>query len=146
MNRKFHAFKYKPPAICVVFGCVLMFSIQVYAIEIDEYEIIHNGLLQSKKESNSLRGIGDSILRFNDYELAVDGQFQIVGSSAIVQKSIIGRSKKIIMNRTIISIVASGDVKLRIFKSGEVFTGKTAVYHVGKKTWSIDGLPLKKYQ
>jgi hypothetical protein len=50
------------------------------------------------------------------------------------------------MNPTIISIVASGDVKLRVFNSGEVFTGKTAVYHVGKKTWSIDGLPLKKYQ
>ena len=144
MNRKFHIFNYKPPLIRAVFVSFLMLSIKVYALEIDEYEIIHDGLLQSKKESNSLRGIGDSILRFDDYELAVDGQFQIVGSSAIVQKSIIGRSKKLILNPTIISIVASGDVKLRIFNSGEVFNGKTAVYHVGKKLWSIDGLPLKK--
>ena len=146
MNRKFHIFKYKMPAIFAVFVCVLMLPIQVHALEIDEYEIIHDGLLQSKKKSNSLRGIGDSILRFDDYELEVDGQFQIIGSSGIVQKSIIGRSKKLIFKPTIISIVASGDVKLRICNSGEVFIGKTAVYHVGKKLWSIDGLPLKKYQ
>ena len=52
MNRKFHIFNYKPPLIRAVFVSFLILSIKVYAFEIDEYEIIHDGLLQSKKESN----------------------------------------------------------------------------------------------
>lgn len=107
------------------------------------FQLQHDGLLRFTKSSASMRGIGDTVILHEDFELAVEGQFQMIGSSRLVREAGIGRAKRFRTEPVCISIVAIGKVRLKFPETSEAFSARTAVYRVSDHSWILDGVPLK---
>jgi len=110
------------------------------------FRLHHDGLLKYTKSAATLRGIGKSLIFHGDFELAVYGQFQMLGSSRLVRQPGSGREKRIQTEPVCISMVAIGDVRLKFLETGQTFTANTAVYRVKERSWILDGAPLKNEQ
>jgi hypothetical protein len=104
----------------------------------------NNGLLSFSNSSTSLRGIGKSVMRLDDFELSVDGQMQMLGSSRLVREPGKGRGRHFLAKPVCVSIVATGKVLLKFNKTGETFACGTAVYRVKDRSWILDGVPLNR--
>lgn len=107
------------------------------------FQIEHDGLLRYTKSSASIRGIGDSVIRHDDFEITVDGQFQMIGSSHLIKEPGNGRTKRFRTEPVCISIVAIGKVRLKFAGTDKTFTGGTAVYRLSERSWTMDGVRLK---
>lgn len=107
------------------------------------FQLQHDGFLRFSKSSASMRGIGSTVMRQDDFELAVEGQFQMIGSSRLVREPGIGRIRRFRTEPVCISIVAIGKVRLKFPESSETFSGGTAVYRVSEHSWTLDGVSLK---
>ena len=104
----------------------------------------NDGLLSFSNSSTSMRGIGKSVLSLDDFELSVDGQMQMVGSSRLVREPGKGRGRHFRVEPVCVSIVATGKVLLKFTRTGETFACGTAVYRVRDHSWILDGVPLKR--
>ncbi len=90
-----------------------------------------------------MRGIGKTLINHDDFELSVDGQFQMIGSSRLVRQPGNTFRNRIQTDPVCVSIVAIGKVCLKLAKTGETFSAGTAVYRVSERSWILDGMPLK---
>ena len=90
-----------------------------------------------------MRGIGKSVLVHDGFELSVDGQFQIIGSSRLIRESGKGRRRRYRAEPVCVSIVALGDVSLFFPATGERLRAARAVYRIRDRSWILDGTPLQ---
>lgn len=108
------------------------------------FRLQHDGLLRCSKPAASMRAIGKSLMLYDDFELSVDGQFQMIGSSRLVRQPGNGPGKPFQTEPACVSIVALGNVRLKFPETGETFVARTAVFRMSERSWILDGVPLKR--
>lgn len=106
------------------------------------FQLQHDGLLKFTKPAASMRGIGKTLMRHEDFELSVDGQFQMIGSSRLIRLPGSKLANHIQTEPVCVSIVAIGKVQLKLSQTGKTFSAGTAVYRVSERSWILDGAPL----
>jgi hypothetical protein len=108
------------------------------------FRLEHSGLLQSSKSTASLHGIGNTIIFHDEFELYVDGQFRLIGSTRLVKMPTGNRQLQLRHEPVFVSIVALGDVRLKFPMTGKTICGNTAVYRVSEGSWTLDGNCIDK--
>jgi len=107
------------------------------------FRLQHDGLLRSTKSAASMRGIGKTHISHTDFELSVDGQFQMIGSARLVREPGNGQEKRFQTEPVCVNIVAIGKVLLKFPGTGETFSAGIAVYRVSERSWILDGVTVK---
>ena len=130
-------------ALALLLCCMSPLCAADVGLDSGAFRLQHDGLLRFSKATASMRGIGKTTIVYDDFELFVDGQFQMIGSSRLICETGNRRAKRYRAEPVCISIVALGEVSLYFPKTGERLRAGKAVYRISDRLWILDGTPMR---